>query len=411
MKIYNVGIDLKRAFTDVLRGIVQNEDVMFKTVISDDGKPIDYSTCNIIMVAVRMPDYTTEKTLETVNIVTANAKKGIVEFKLPKEFTEQEGVHQLQIAFFDKGNMVKTARFNYCVEDGLLLDEPSETEIITTEDLLRKASEALVTSQEISSAESVRIAAEELRNAAEEARISNELERKDAEAFRNERELSRGSAEADRKEAEDIRLENEAERIEAEAERYRNEEARIEAETERKEQIEKLLPADREPAENSEKFITSGGVYEALQKMPSGGTQPPFVFACELEMSYDGRWSVTSSTNYDEIVSSFQKGQTVIAQAILLNGTTSTMSTANLLCLGEKGDYMPGQFETIPYIFNGVTSRGEFVSLEWYTFMSADKRTIKVIEAASEKYVDEAIGDVEASLENIINKYGLGGEA
>ena len=226
MKIYNVGIDLKRAFTDVLRGIVQNEDVMFKTVISDDGKPIDYSTCNIIMVAVRLPDYTTEKTLEAINIISANAKKGIVEFKLPKEFTEQEGVHQLQIAFFDKGNMVKTARFNYCVEDGLLLDEPSETEIITTEDLLRKVSEALVTSQEISSAESVRIAAEELRNTAEEARISNELERKDAEAFRNEKELSRGGAEADRKEAEDIRLENEAERIEAEAERLKAENAR-----------------------------------------------------------------------------------------------------------------------------------------------------------------------------------------
>ena len=432
MKIYNVGIDLKRAFTDVLRGIVQNEDVMFKTVISDDGKPIDYSTCNIIMVAVRLPDYTTEKTLETVNIVTANAKKGIVEFKLPKEFTEQEGVHQLQIAFFDKGNMVKTARFNYCVEDGLLLDEPSETEIITTEDLLRKASEALVTSQEIREAESVRIAAEELRNTAEEARISNELERKSAEAFREEKELARGKAEADRKEAEDIRLEQEGDRVENERERGNNENERIEAEVRRENKLNNMavnaISIDSESDAYAETLITEDSISVTIgvpkgekgdkgdkgEKGDSGEAQSPFVFACELEMSYDGSWSVTSSTNYEEIVSSFQKGQTVIAQAALFknssDGTTS-MSTVNLICLGEVGNIMPGDFTTMPYVFTGVTTKNEIVRLEWYTFMSADKRTIKVIEATSKEYVDEAIGDIEASLENIINKYGLGGEA
>ena len=69
MKIYSIGIDIKRSFTSILKGIVQNEDVLFKAVISDEGKPINYTACNIIMIAVRMPDYTTEKTLDILPIM------------------------------------------------------------------------------------------------------------------------------------------------------------------------------------------------------------------------------------------------------------------------------------------------------------------------------------------------------
>lgn len=191
MKIYSIGIDLKRSFTSILKGIVQNEDVQFKTVISDEGKPINYTACNIIMIAVRMPDYTTEKTLDILNIETANAAKGILEFKLPKEFTMQKGVHQLQISFLENGNIVKTARFNYLVEEGLILDEPSETEIKTTEDLLQKVSEALVTNEEISEAETLRIDEEQRRAAAERERNNNEDNRTLAETDRQNNETIR----------------------------------------------------------------------------------------------------------------------------------------------------------------------------------------------------------------------------
>ena len=220
MKIYSIGIDIKRSFTSILKGIVQNEDVQFKAVISDEGKPINYTACNIIMIAVRMPDYTTEKTLDILNIETANAAKGILEFKLPKEFTMQKGVHQLQISFLENGNIVKTARFNYLVEEGLLLDEPSKTEIKTTEDLLQKVSEALVTNEEISEAEHLRNEAENIRNNAEEARI-------DAERVRIDNEQIRLSAER-------VRIDNEEKRELSEADRIMAEYNRILAETERK---------------------------------------------------------------------------------------------------------------------------------------------------------------------------------
>jgi hypothetical protein len=233
MKIYSIGIDLKRSFTSILKGIVQNEDVQIKAVISDEGKPIDYTTCNIIMIAVRMPDYTTEKTLDTLNIETADAKKGILEFNLPKEFTMQKGVHQLQIAFLENGNIVKTARFNYLVEEGLILDEPSETEIKTTEDLLKKVSEALVTNEEISEAENTRIDSENLRRNAENLR-------KDEESIRIEEELKRRTSERNRESAEEKREESEADRIMAEDNRILAETERKNNETNRTKQIERL---------------------------------------------------------------------------------------------------------------------------------------------------------------------------
>lgn len=437
MKIYNIGIDLKRTFTDVLRGIVQHEDVLFKTVISDDGKPIDYSTCNIIMVAVRMPDYTTEKTLETINIQTANATKGIVEFKLPKEFTEQEGVHQLQIAFFDNGNMVKTARFNYCVEDGLLLDEPSETEIKTTEDLLRKASEALVTSQEISGAENARIAAEE-------ARISNELERKDAEAFRNERELSRGRAEADRKEAEDRRLENEAERIENERERGNNENERIEAEVRRENKLNNMdinaISIDSESEAYAETLITEDSISVTIgvpkgEKGDKGDKGDPFTYDDFTEENKNDLLKDTATKEELEKCFKFETGY-----------EDEIDSYVGLLGKGKWYEINPPKDEFVIswetyYIFAMLSNSGEILQVKFFennkgfyfrTGRKADafsspqwgewSKTVlsneieSVVEENSTKLITSggvyaAIGDIEASLENIINKYGLGGEA
>ena len=417
MKIYNIGIDLKRTFTDVLRGIVQHEDVLFKTVISDDGKPIDYSTCNIIMIAVRMPDYTTEKTLETINIQTANATKGIVEFKLPKEFTEQEGVHQLQISFFDKGNMVKTARLNYCVEDGLLLDEPSETEIVTTEDLLRKASEALVASEEIGGAESVRNASEESRNAAEEARVESENKRNSAETLREKRETARYNGEADRKEAEDIRLENEAERIENEIERGNNENKRIMAESKRENKLNNMdinaISIDSESEAYAETLITENSISVTIgvpkgekgdkgdkgEKGDSGKSQPHYVFDASVDV-YTKRGAVVREFETVEITEAFNGGRMVIASIQIVywndDGETEDIQFANLICTGTR-----------PISFFGVANSGDHVFIENH----GDDWVCYIYEAVSKYYVESAIGDIETSLENIITKYGLGGEA
>lgn len=444
MKIYNIGIDLKRTFTDVLRGIVQHEDVLFKTVISDDGKPIDYSTCNIIMIAVRMPDYTTEKTLETINIQTANATKGIVEFKLPKEFTEQEGVHQLQISFFDKGNMVKTARFNYCVEDGLLLDEPSETEITSVEDLLKKASEALVTSEEIGGAESVRVAAEESRNAAEEARVESENKRNSAETLREKRETARCNGEADRKEAEDKRLENEAERIENERERGNNENERIEAEVRRENKLNNMdinaISIDSESEAYAETLITEDSISVTIgvpkgEKGDKGDKGDPFTYDDFTEENKNDLLKDTATKEELEKCFKFETGY-----------EDEIDSYVGLLGKGKWYEINPPKDEFVIswetyYIFAMLSNSGEILQVKFFennkgfyfrTGRKADafsspqwgewSKTVLSNEVENEPVenstnlitsggVHKAIGDIETSLENIITKYGLGGEA
>ena len=158
---------------------------------------------------------------------------------------------------------------------------------------------------------------------------------------------------------------------------------------------------DRDPVENSLNLITSGGVYKALQNIPSGGggeaaAQPPYVFYASVNI-YPPKDTIVSGFDITKTTEAFNNGRMVIANTQIVywneNGETEEIKTANLI--GTSGSS-----------FFGVANGSDHVFIENH----GDGWVCYINEAISKHYVDTAIGDIEASLENIINKYGLGGE-
>ena len=150
---------------------------------------------------------------------------------------------------------------------------------------------------------------------------------------------------------------------------------------------------------------------ELIRSIPQSGgeTQPPLVFGCSIEITSDGEISVSDFANYDDVAFAFSSGRTVIAQTQILNVDSGGRDrTANLICLGEKGNYYPPQFEKIPYIFKGVTTLNEIVTIECKKRMSTDSWTVSMVELASAENVNSAINSCfrfEEGYENLIDTY------
>lgn len=138
-----------------------------------------------------------------------------------------------------------------------------------------------------------------------------------------------------------------------------------------------------------------------IEGLQSGGgtvSQSPFIFYALINF-YPGKgYAVTEFETSKNIEEAFNSGRMVIVNAQLVywneDGETEDIKTANLIA-------------TSPFTFFGVTGHSDHVFIEG----SGDIWVVGVSEAISKRYIDTAIGDVEASLENIINKYGLGGDA
>lgn len=150
---------------------------------------------------------------------------------------------------------------------------------------------------------------------------------------------------------------------------------------------------------------------DLIRSIPQSGgeTQPPFVFGCSIEITSDGEISVYDFANYDDVAFAFSSGRTVIAQTQISNVESGgRMRTANLICLGEKGNYYPPSFTKIPYIFKGVTTLNEIVTIECGKYMSTDSWTVSMVELASAENVNSAISSCfrfEEGYENLIDTY------
>lgn len=163
---------------------------------------------------------------------------------------------------------------------------------------------------------------------------------------------------------------------------------------------------DNSPTEGSLNLITSGGVFKALKEIPSGGggeavAQPPFTFEASCNVYPDGRCSLLNFETLDNITEAFNSGRMVFAY------TTLTYVNEDENPLRIDGASL---IATSPYTFFGVTNSNEHV-FATHTGSGEHGWICYVSDVVNKDYVDSAIGDIEASLENIINKYGLGGEA
>ena len=200
----------------------------------------------------------------------------------------------------------------------------------------------------------------------------------------------------------------------------------------------KEIKADAIPTENSTNLITSGGVYDALKD-----TTKDLVVTGRtlLPVSGDFRFKNISSFSHkrNEIISSFEEGKNVTAKIEVTNllGSTRSVVTLPLTDIhsisGNKEIYFAQSLfdvhtetsflmEVVMANDTGATffctklANNEYVDAiaknATETFTSFEEQlSDKPTRLAVEEMIDTAIGDIETSLENIIAKYGLGGEA
>lgn len=413
MKIYNIGIDLKRRFIEVLRGIVQNEDVLIRAVISDGGTVVDYSTSNILLLNVRMPDYSETKELqviETTALQRAEAENGIVEFKLQGEFTRQKGVHQLQISFIDNGNIIKTARFNYCVEEGYADEEASTKDLKSVADILKTVSEAAVKSEALLVNENAREDAERERKTAESARTEGEDVRAYNEETREKKEASRAIAEQERNSAEKARAIGETDRVMAEDNRKLAEKAREKKFENITFSAKTLAPGSAASA----KTTVSEDAIMVLIGVPKGEKGDAGEKGADGAKGADG---YTPQKGIDYF--------TEAEKAELLAPAEKKENKIDFVNFSSDDEHYPtakAVYEALKSKINPLDLRlseheNKYLELlpviaDIQALLESHSNDITEIKGdmASKEYVDESIGDVETSLENIIKKYGLGGE-
>lgn len=169
---------------------------------------------------------------------------------------------------------------------------------------------------------------------------------------------------------------------------------------------------DNTPTEGSTNLITSGGVYEALQNIPSGGGGAEnFVitasFSGEIQQGVTERISIDKS--HEDILAAYENnynlyvkldmgiGMEFIVPLIGFDDRDFWFKWQNVV-----GDMFAFDIEV------NIDENGAI--LTWWPAKTADveENSIQLITSGG---VYEAIGDIETSLENIIAKYGLGGEA
>lgn len=126
----------------------------------------------------------------------------------------------------------------------------------------------------------------------------------------------------------------------------------------------------------------------------------------QTEVTFDGKFEdvevYNTSHTFNEILTAYNEGK-----KILLNLDITNIENTNLLlpliAINETGGCIFAQSFSYP--------QKENINNFHVGWHSNDVISLLRTELASQFYVDVVIGDIESSLENIINKYGLGGEA
>ena len=143
-----------------------------------------------------------------------------------------------------------------------------------------------------------------------------------------------------------------------------------------------------------------------IRSIPQRGTvtQIPLVFTSTIDMFADGGISVDSFEDYDNIAEAFNNGRIVVAQVTLADldyeGNVVEERTASLICSGEKVNYVPSETETIPYVFQGVTTHNEIVTIECKKRMSTNGWNVRIQLIADAQDVDALETNINQSLQS-----------
>lgn len=143
-----------------------------------------------------------------------------------------------------------------------------------------------------------------------------------------------------------------------------------------------------------------------IRSIPQSGNERSLVITGQTAISFDGKVEEVEVYNvshtFDEIFTAYNEGK-----KISLNLDITNMVNTNLLlpliAINETGGCIFAQ----SFSYSQKEDIQNF-HVGWY---SNDVISLLRTKLASQFYVDVVIGDIETSLENIISKYGLGGEA
>ena len=161
MKVYKIGIDIKRELATPLKGINTGDSVIFCVTLTDGGEIYDFTGVNIIKLSARLGDYN-EYTIDLAeNLKKTDPERGYLEFDIPQAFVNDKGMHKLQITLFKDDKKMATAQASYYVEEVLQGgdDVPDANTLSTYDNLMKNVSDKVL------DAEKERVAAEEEREA------------------------------------------------------------------------------------------------------------------------------------------------------------------------------------------------------------------------------------------------------
>lgn len=146
MKIYKIGIDIKRELARPIEGINTGDSVVLCVTLTDGGEIYDFTGVNIIELSSRLKDYTNYTIDVSENLIKSEPERGYLEFNIPQAFVSDGGMHKLQITLFKEDKKMATAQASYYVEeslnDGNII--PDEDTLKTYDDLIKKVSNELI---------------------------------------------------------------------------------------------------------------------------------------------------------------------------------------------------------------------------------------------------------------------------
>ena len=176
---------------------------------------------------------------------------------------------------------------------------------------------------------------------------------------------------------------------------------------------------DTTPTENSTNLITSGAVYDALQNIPSGGGNSLCIIQVQAWLdtnNVDGNpysdyvldESIDTVELYNKLRTAYDNGQCI--RFILRVTYPEGHSVHHHMDIKEIDRVNFTFYLECSYYDRGIVmiiDKGGFVEIANMVVALPEENSGKLITSGG---VYEAIGNIENSLENIIAKYGLGGE-
>ena len=151
--------------------------------------------------------------------------------------------------------------------------------------------------------------------------------------------------------------------------------------------------------EDNNRLITSGGVYTALQKLKSEkNTQPLLLVEGYIEKNLsNGKYSIVNMASHEAILEAYNSGKQVVIEAQIahINDEYTSINQGNVFLQCVNG-----------YIFQGVSSLYECIEVEFMP--NTGTWNCSAAELVTKDYIDTRIGDIESSIERIIEKYNIG---